>query len=140
MDLPSRQPCPGTPKNGKCVEIIPPMVTSKTIICIGCRRNCPRYSELHPRKRIGSSDAAKLKQEVRYQLNEGLGLKPAHLQGITDAFLIGSVIGVEDEDFIAFRCLVVKAANNKESAQLFDFVDKANGSTLIAIYSQTARF
>ena len=77
---------------------------------------------------------------MHYPLNEGLGLRPAHLQGITDAFPIGSVIGVEEEDFIAFHILVVKAANNKELAQLFDFVDEADGSTFVAIYSQTARF
>jgi hypothetical protein len=73
-------------------------------------------------------------------MNEGLALRPAHLQGITDAFPIGSVIGVEDEDFISFYRLVVKAANIKELVQLFDFVDKADGSTFVAIYSQTGGF
>jgi hypothetical protein len=81
-----------------------------------------------------------LKQKVHYQLNEGLSLRPRHQQGITDALHIGSAIGVDQDDFIAFHRLVVKAAKNNELAQLFDFVDEADGSTFVAIPSHTARF
>ncbi len=140
MELPSRHPFPGI--NGKkCVEDTPPM--TKTI-CINCRRNSRRYSEKkHPRKRpIGtaSADVVELKHKVHYQLSEGLNLTLALKQGITDALPIGSVIGVDYDDFNAFHRLVVKAAKNKELAQLFDFVDAADGSTFEAIPSHTARF
>ena len=113
-------------------------------ICISCRRNSRRYSEKkHPRKRpIGTAtaDVVELKQKAYYQLNEGLNLRPTLQQGITDALPIGIVIGVDQDDFIAFHRLVVKAAKNKELAQQFDFVAAADGSTFVAIPSHTARF
>jgi hypothetical protein len=56
---------------------------------------------------------------MQYQLNEGLTLRHAHKQGIIDAFPIGSVFGVDEDDFIAFHRLVVNVANNKVLAQLF---------------------
>jgi hypothetical protein len=56
-------------------------------------------------------------------LNEGLSLRHVRTQDITDAFLIGSVIGVDLDYFIAFHRCVVKAAKNKDFAQLFAFVD-----------------
>ncbi len=113
-------------------------------ICIRCRRNSRRYSEnKHPRKRIigtASADVVELKQKVHYQLNEGWNLRHAHKQGITDAFPIGNVIRVDEDEFIAFHRLVAKAANNKELAQLFDFVDASDGSTFVVIPSHTAKF
>ncbi len=115
----------------------------KKTICISCLRNSRRYSEnKHPRKRLigtASADVVELKQKIHHQLNECLNLRPAHKQGIIDAYSISNVVGVDDDDFIAFH-LVVKVANNKELAPLFDFVDAADGSTFVAIYSHTARF
>ncbi len=115
------------------------MVVSKTI-CIGCRRNSPRYIEERPRKRIGNSDAlANLKQKAHWQMNGGLSSRPIQLQGITDPFPIGSVIGVEYGDFLSFHSLVVKASKNIELVQLFDFFAD-NGSTFVAIEAHIARF
>ena len=115
------------------------MVISTTI-CIGCRRNCPRYTEKRPRKRIGNSDAvANLKQKAHWQLNGGLSSRPIQLQGITDPLPIGSVIGVEYDEFISFHSLVEKASKNNELAQLFEFVAE-DGSTFVANEAHTARF
>ena len=64
---------------------------------------------------------------------------PIQLQGITDPFSIGSVIGVENDDFLGFHSLVVKSSKNNELAQLFVFVAD-DGSTFFAIEAHTARF
>lgn len=80
-----------------------------------------------------------LKESMYYQLHEGLRLRPVHLQGITDAVNISSILGLDRKNFVAFHRLTKKAAKKKEMAKLFDFVAE-DGATFDAIYEHSARF
>ena len=79
------------------------------------------------------------KQDACHQLHEGLLSRPPHLQGFTDAFPIGSIIGLELKDFVSFHRLVVKASKNRVLAKVFDFV-AGDGTKFDAIYDHAAQF
>lgn len=132
-------PCPGV--NGKCVEKTPR--PTKRALCVGCERGYALLSESTLEKREEKEQRKagiiKMKQDLYYQLHEGLSARPAHLQGITDAVSITSILGLDKEDFVAFHRLAEKASKNKELNKLFDFVAE-DGATFDAIYDHCARF
>ena len=55
-------------------------------------------------------DIVSLKQALYYQLHEGLSLRPAHLQGITEALSISSILVLESKDFLALHRVAEKAS------------------------------
>ena len=69
------------------------------------------------------------KQALYYQPHEGLSLRHAHLQGITNAVSISSILRLDNKDFLAFYRLAEKALK-KELSKLFDFVAE-DGATFI---------
>ena len=102
-------PCLGV--NGKCVEKTPRQ--TKRALCVGCERGYALLSESALEKREEKEQRkagiTKMKQDLYYQLHEGLTSRPAHLQGITDAVPITNILGLDKEDFIAFHRLAEKA-------------------------------
>jgi hypothetical protein len=103
-------PCPGI--NGKCVEKIPR--ATKRAVCVGCERGYAMLPATIYEKRREEKQrkerTVQLKQSLYYQLHEGLRSRPVHLQGITDAVDISSVLGLDRKDFVAFHRLAEKAA------------------------------
>ena len=76
---------------------------------------------------------------VREQLNEGMSKRLQHLRGITDAIPISSLIGIKNNDFLAFHEITMEAAGKLEMTRLFDYVD-AEGKSFVASAAHTARF
>ncbi len=60
---------------------------------------------------------------VREQLNEDISKRLQHLRGITDAIRISSLIGLKNNDFLAFHENTMEAAGKLEMTRLFDYVD-----------------
>ena len=73
------------------------------------------------------------------QLHEGLSTRPEHLRGITDVIPISRLIGLENNDFLAFHEITTEAAGNLELTRLFDYAD-AKAKTFVASAEYTARF
>ena len=97
--------------NGKCVEKTPR--PTKRALCAGCERGYALLSESAPEKREEKEQRKagilKMKQDLYYQLHEGLRSRSPHLQGITDAISITRILGLDKEDFVAFHRLAEKA-------------------------------
>ena len=108
-DISIWHPCPGV--NGKCVEKTPRL--TKRALCVGCERGYALLSESALEKREEKEQRKagiiKMKQDLHYQLHAGLSSRHAHLQGITDAVDITSILGLDKEDFVAFHRLAETA-------------------------------
>ncbi len=109
---------------------------------VGCERAyallLESILEKRKEKEQRKDDTVKFKQALYYQLHEGLSLRPAHLQGITDAVSISNILGLKKEDFVAFHC-VAERAYKKKFSKLFDFAAE-DGATFDVIYEHKARF
>ncbi len=132
-------PCPGI--DGKCVEKTPRL--TKRAVCVGCERGYAMLPatifEKRKEEKQRKERTVQLKQSLHHQLHEGLRLRPVHLQGITDAVDISSILGMDRKVFVAFHRLAEKAVKRKELDKLFDFVAD-DGATFDAIYEHSARF
>ncbi len=97
--------------NEKCVEKTPR--PTKRALCVGCERGYALLYEsaLDKREEKAQRKAGiiEMKQDLYYQLHAGLRSRPAHVQGITDAISIASILGLDKEDFVAFHRLAEKA-------------------------------
>ena len=116
---------------------------TKRALCVGCERGYALLFESALEKREEkeqrNAGTIKMKQDLCYQLHEGLSSRSTHLQGITDAVDITSILGLDKEDFVAFHRLAEKASKNKEFSKLFDLAAE-DGATFDAIYDHCARF